>query len=187
MSRFVQACPDGISQRTVEVVEAEAELAVEQEEVDAFVECVRLLGPTFGGINLEDIRAPGCFIIEQRLRELMDIPVFHDDQHGTAIIATAGLINALDVTGRTAKRLGGEDVKVIVRSPFDEMKASPWEKEDAQHEGIPILDCRVPRAFLHPLVRAGEWTGGVLATLHNLRFSLDFMAELRQAISSGPP
>ena len=52
-------------------------------------------GPAFGGINLEDIKAPECFIIEQRLRELLDIPVFHDDQHGTAIIAAAGLINAL--------------------------------------------------------------------------------------------
>ena len=62
-----------------------------------------ILGPSFGGINLEDIRAPDCFIIEQRLRELMDIPVFHDDQHGTAIIATAGLINALDITGRDMK------------------------------------------------------------------------------------
>jgi malate dehydrogenase (oxaloacetate-decarboxylating)(NADP+) len=79
------------------------DLEVDTEDVDAFVDCVRLLGPTFGGINLEDIRAPGCFIIEQRLRELMDIPVFHDDQHGTAIIAAAGLINALDVTGRSLK------------------------------------------------------------------------------------
>jgi malate dehydrogenase (oxaloacetate-decarboxylating)(NADP+) len=61
------------------------------------------LGPTFGGINLEDIKAPDCFIIEQRLRELMDIPVFHDDQHGTAIIATAALINALELTGRNLK------------------------------------------------------------------------------------
>ncbi|MDP4823812.1 MAG: NADP-dependent malic enzyme, partial [Aestuariivirgaceae bacterium] len=61
------------------------------------------LGPSFGGINLEDIKAPECFIIEQRLRELMDIPVFHDDQHGTAIIAAAGLINALAITGRDMK------------------------------------------------------------------------------------
>ena len=61
---------------------------------------MRYLGPTFGGINLEDIKAPECFIIEERLRELMDIPVFHDDQHGTAIIAAAGLINALHLTGR---------------------------------------------------------------------------------------
>jgi malate dehydrogenase (oxaloacetate-decarboxylating)(NADP+) len=64
---------------------------------------VRYLGPSFGGINLEDIKAPDCFIIESRLRELMDIPVFHDDQHGTAIIAAAGLINALHLTGRDMK------------------------------------------------------------------------------------
>src|SRR6185436_5285787 len=64
---------------------------------------VKLLGKSWGGINLEDIRAPECFIIEQKLRELLDIPVFHDDQHGTAIIAAAGLINALDLTGRDVK------------------------------------------------------------------------------------
>jgi malate dehydrogenase (oxaloacetate-decarboxylating)(NADP+) len=81
------------------------DLEVDTEDVDAFVDCVRLLGPTFGGINLEDIRAPGCFIIEQRLREAMDIPVFHDDQHGTAIIAAAGLINALDLTGRSLQEV----------------------------------------------------------------------------------
>ena len=77
------------------------DLEVGTEDVDEFVNCVRLLGPTFGGINLEDIKAPECFIIEQRLRELMDIPVFHDDQHGTAIIAAAALVNALDLTGRS--------------------------------------------------------------------------------------
>lgn len=76
------------------------DLEIDTEEVDAFVNAVRYLGPSFGGINLEDIKAPDCFIIEQRLRELMDIPVFHDDQHGTAIIAAAGLINALHLTGR---------------------------------------------------------------------------------------
>src|SRR6201994_2832642 len=81
------------------------DLEVDTKDVDQFVNCVRYLGPTFGGINLEDIKAPDCFIIEQRLRELMDIPIFHDDQHGTAIIAAAGLINALDLTGRTAKKL----------------------------------------------------------------------------------
>ena len=79
------------------------DLEVDTENVDEFVNCVRFLGPSFGGINLEDIKAPDCFIIEQRLRELMDIPVFHDDQHGTAIIATAGLINALEITGRDMK------------------------------------------------------------------------------------
>ncbi len=75
-------------------------LEIDTRDVDEFCNCVRFLGQSFGGINLEDIKAPECFIIEQRLREIMDIPVFHDDQHGTAIIATAGLINALDLTGR---------------------------------------------------------------------------------------
>src|SRR6202023_3262781 len=63
----------------------------------------KVLGKSWGGINLEDIKAPECFIIEQRLRELLDIPVFHDDQHGTAIIAAAGLVNALHLTGRDIK------------------------------------------------------------------------------------
>ena len=76
------------------------DLEVDTEDVDAFVNCVRLLGASFGGINLEDIKAPDCFIIEQRLREEMSIPVFHDDQHGTAIITAAGFLNALDLTGR---------------------------------------------------------------------------------------
>ncbi|MBT5264029.1 MAG: NADP-dependent malic enzyme [Rhodospirillaceae bacterium] len=76
------------------------DLEVDTKDVDEFINCVRFLGKSFGGINLEDIKAPGCFIIEQRLREIMDIPVFHDDQHGTAIIAAAGLINALHLTGR---------------------------------------------------------------------------------------
>ena len=79
------------------------DLEVDTKDVDQFINAVRYLGPSFGGINLEDIKAPDCFIIEQRLRELMDIPVFHDDQHGTAIIATAGLINALHLTGRDIK------------------------------------------------------------------------------------
>jgi malate dehydrogenase (oxaloacetate-decarboxylating)(NADP+) len=79
------------------------DLEVATEDADEFVNCVRFLGPSFGGINLEDIKAPECFIIEQRLRELLDIPVFHDDQHGTAIISAAGLINALEITGRDMK------------------------------------------------------------------------------------
>ncbi|MGX5841851.1 NADP-dependent malic enzyme [Mesorhizobium sp. ArgA1] len=79
------------------------DLEVDTEDADEFVNCVRFLGPSFGGINLEDIKAPECFIIEQRLRELMDIPVFHDDQHGTAIISAAGLLNALEITGRDMK------------------------------------------------------------------------------------
>src|SRR5258707_9637709 len=76
------------------------DLEVSSEDPDEIINCVKLLGKSWGGINLEDIRAPECFVIEERLRELLDIPVFHDDQHGTAIIATAGLINALHLTGR---------------------------------------------------------------------------------------
>src|SRR6201981_910727 len=76
------------------------DLEVSSQDPDEIVNCVKLLGKSWGGINPEDIKAPECFIIEQRLRELLDIPVFHDDQHGTAIIAAAGLLNALDLTGR---------------------------------------------------------------------------------------
>ncbi|MFP3942268.1 MAG: NADP-dependent malic enzyme, partial [Alphaproteobacteria bacterium] len=85
------------------------DLEVDTEDVDGFVETVRHLGPSFGGINLEDIKAPECFIIEQRLRERLNIPVFHDDQHGTAIITVAGIINALDLTGRSLR-----NTKVVV-------------------------------------------------------------------------
>jgi malate dehydrogenase (oxaloacetate-decarboxylating)(NADP+) len=85
------------------------DLLVSTEDVDQFINCVRYLGPTFGGINLEDIKAPDCFIIEEKLKELLDIPVFHDDQHGTAIIAAAGLLNALELTGR-----GIEDFRLVV-------------------------------------------------------------------------
>ncbi|MFP6713753.1 MAG: NADP-dependent malic enzyme [Alphaproteobacteria bacterium] len=85
------------------------DLEIDTEDVDEFVNCVRFLGKSWGGINLEDIRAPECFIIEQRLREAMDIPVFHDDQHGTAIIAAAGFINALHLTNRNIK-----DTQVVI-------------------------------------------------------------------------
>ena len=81
------------------------DIEVDTEDVDEFVNCVRFLGPTFGGINLEDIRAPDSFMIEQRLREIMNIPVFHDDQHGTAIITAAALLNAMDLTGRSFRDL----------------------------------------------------------------------------------
>ena len=85
------------------------DLEVDTEDPDEFCKAVKLLGPTFGGINLEDIKAPECFIIEQRLKEEMDIPVFHDDQHGTAVICAAGLINALHISG---KRI--ENVKIVL-------------------------------------------------------------------------
>src|SRR5271166_2978215 len=76
------------------------DLEVDTRDIEEFIAAVRYLGPSFGGINLEDIKAPECFIIEERLREVMDIPVFHDDQHGTAIISAAGMINAIHLTGR---------------------------------------------------------------------------------------
>ena len=85
------------------------DIEVKTEDAQRFIECVELLEPSFGGINLEDIAAPDCFIIEQTLRERMNIPVFHDDQHGTAIITAAGLINACFLTNRKLA-----DVKVVV-------------------------------------------------------------------------
>jgi len=85
------------------------DIELDTEDPDAFCNAVRLMGPTFGGINLEDIKAPECFIIEQRLKEEMDIPVFHDDQHGTAVICAAGLLNALHLSGKKI-----EDVRIVV-------------------------------------------------------------------------
>jgi len=85
------------------------DIEVKTEDAQRFIDCVELLEPSFGGINLEDIAAPDCFIIEQTLREKMNIPVFHDDQHGTAIITAAGLINACYLTGRKLS-----DIKVAV-------------------------------------------------------------------------
>ncbi|MBL8566980.1 MAG: NADP-dependent malic enzyme [Hyphomicrobiaceae bacterium] len=83
------------------------DLLVSTEDVEAFINSVRYLGPSFGGINLEDIKAPDCFVIEERLKGLLDIPVFHDDQHGTAIVVGAAILNGLEVAG---KRI--EDVKL---------------------------------------------------------------------------
>src|SRR5213080_3029567 len=85
------------------------DIEVNTEDANRFIDCVELLEPSFGGINLEDIAAPDCFIIEQTLRERMNIPVFHDDQHGTAIITAAGLINACYLTKRKLA-----EVKVVV-------------------------------------------------------------------------
>ena len=88
------------------------DIEVDSRDVDEIVTVVRAIGSTFGGINLEDIKSPDCFVIEQRCQELLDIPVFHDDQHGTAIISAAGLINACAITGR---RL--DEVKVVLNGP----------------------------------------------------------------------
>ncbi len=85
------------------------DIEVNEKDPDKFIEAVKAIAPTFGGINLEDIKAPECFKIEQRLKEELDIPVMHDDQHGTAIISSAGLLNALEVAGKEI-----EDVKIVV-------------------------------------------------------------------------
>jgi malate dehydrogenase (oxaloacetate-decarboxylating)(NADP+) len=85
------------------------DIELDTEDPDEFCRAVKLMEPTFGGINLEDIKAPECFIIEQRLKEQMDIPVFHDDQHGTAVICAAGLINALHLSGKKI-----QDVRIVL-------------------------------------------------------------------------
>jgi malate dehydrogenase (oxaloacetate-decarboxylating)(NADP+) len=85
------------------------DIELDTEDPDEIVRAVKLMGPSFGGINLEDIKAPECFIIEQRLKEDMDIPVFHDDQHGTAVICAAGLINALHISGKKI-----EDCRIVL-------------------------------------------------------------------------
>jgi len=85
------------------------DIELDSEDPDELIAAIKLMGPTFGGINLEDIKAPECFIIEQKLKEEMDIPVFHDDQHGTAVICAAGLINALHISGKKI-----EDVKIVL-------------------------------------------------------------------------
>ncbi len=85
------------------------DIELDTEDADEIIKAVHLMSPTFGGINLEDIKAPECFIIEQRLKEICDIPVFHDDQHGTAVICAAGLINALELSGKKI-----EDVKIVL-------------------------------------------------------------------------
>jgi malate dehydrogenase (oxaloacetate-decarboxylating)(NADP+) len=85
------------------------DIEVDADDPDAFIDTVKRIAPTFGGINLEDIKAPECFYIEQKLRDELDIPVFHDDQHGTAIISTAALLNAVELAG---KEIG--DLRIVV-------------------------------------------------------------------------
>ena len=84
------------------------DLELDTTDPDKFIETVKILSPTFGGINLEDISAPACFEIEQRLRDELDIPVMHDDQHGTAIITAAAMLNAIEIQGKTI-----DQVKVV--------------------------------------------------------------------------
>ena len=115
------------------------DIEVSTEDVDEFVNSVRYLGATWGGINLEDIKAPECFVIEQRLRELMDIPVFHDDQHGTAIISSAGLINAADLTGRDLA-----DIKLVVNGAGASAIActSLFKSLGVRHENVIMCDSK---------------------------------------------
>ena len=84
------------------------DICVDAPTKEEFVNCVKYLAPSFGGINLEDIRGPDCFFVEEELKALMPIPVFHDDQHGTAIVCLAGLINALEISGKKI-----EDCKIV--------------------------------------------------------------------------
>ena len=88
------------------------DIEIDETDPDEFVETIASLEPTFGGINLEDIKAPECFYIETKLRERMNIPVFHDDQHGTAIVASAALLNALELVGKDI-----DEVKLVCPVP----------------------------------------------------------------------
>jgi malate dehydrogenase (oxaloacetate-decarboxylating)(NADP+) len=84
------------------------DLCVDAPNPDDFINCVKFLAPSFGGINLEDIKGPDCFHVEEKLKSIMPIPVFHDDQHGTAIVCLAGLINALEISGKNIA-----DIKIV--------------------------------------------------------------------------
>ena len=115
------------------------DIEVNEKDVDKFVEAVKAIAPTFGGINLEDIKAPECFEIERRLKEELDIPVMHDDQHGTAIISAAGLLNALEVAGKKI-----EDVKIVVNGAGAAAISCTklYEALGATHENIIMLDSK---------------------------------------------
>ena len=115
------------------------DIEVNEKDVDKFVEAVKAIAPTFGGINLEDIKAPECFEIERRLKEELDIPVMHDDQHGTAIISSAGLLNALEVAGKKI-----EDVKIVVNGAGAAAISCTklYEALGATHENIIMLDSK---------------------------------------------
>ncbi|MCI5664867.1 MAG: NADP-dependent malic enzyme [Mediterranea sp.] len=115
------------------------DIEVNEKDPAKFVEAVKAIAPTFGGINLEDIKAPECFEIERRLKAELDIPVMHDDQHGTAIISSAGLLNALEVAG---KRI--EDVKIVVNGAGAAAISCTklYEALGATHENILMLDSK---------------------------------------------
>ncbi len=123
--------------RFADVDSIDIELA--SEDSDALIEAIAMMEPSFGGINLEDIKAPECFIIEQALRERMKIPVMHDDQHGTAIIAAAGLLNACFITGRDFK-----DVKMVVNGAGASALACTAliKSMGVRHENVTVCDTK---------------------------------------------
>ncbi|WP_428079130.1 NADP-dependent malic enzyme [Candidatus Pelagibacter sp.] len=113
------------------------DLEIDCKDADEIINSIKNFAPSFGGINLEDIAAPDCFIIEQKLKEILDIPVFHDDQHGTAIITTAALINALDISGKSIK-----DIKVVVNGAGASAQACTelFIKSGVKSENVIMLD-----------------------------------------------
>ncbi|WP_440681358.1 NADP-dependent malic enzyme [Candidatus Pelagibacter sp. HIMB1623] len=113
------------------------DLEIDSKNSDEIINSIKNFAPSFGGINLEDIAAPDCFIIEQKLKEILDIPVFHDDQHGTAIITTAALINALDISGKSIK-----DIKVVVNGAGASAIACTelFKSSGVPHENVTMLD-----------------------------------------------
>lgn len=115
------------------------DIEVNEKDPEKFIEAVKAIAPTFGGINLEDIKAPECFEIERRLKEELDIPVMHDDQHGTAIISSAGLLNALQVAGKKI-----EEVKIVVNGAGAAAISCTklYEALGASHENIIMLDSK---------------------------------------------
>ena len=115
------------------------DIEVNEKDPDKFIEAVKAIAPTFGGINLEDIKAPECFEIERRLKEELDIPVIHDDQHGTAIISSAGLLNALEVAGKKI-----EEVKIVVNGAGASATSCTklYEALGARRENILMLDSK---------------------------------------------
>jgi len=115
------------------------DIELDSEDPQALIEAIAMMEPSFGGINLEDIKSPECFIIEQALRERMKIPVMHDDQHGTAIIAAAGLLNACHLTGRKF-----EDVKVVVNGAGASALACTAliKSMGVRHENVTVCDTK---------------------------------------------
>ena len=113
------------------------DLEIDCKDTDEIINSIKNFAPSFGGINLEDIAAPDCFIIEQKLKEILDIPVFHDDQHGTAIITTAALINALDICGKSIK-----EIKVVVNGAGASAQACTelFKNTGVKSENIIMLD-----------------------------------------------